>query len=221
MTNDVLGQFSKQDIAHFKKDIAQLVRVAYWVDRYQGKWQTDMDKYIPKYKKWISSFNKKYKGISINVKVGLEGIETKFLLNEKSIKAVFDNVASKIIGLKAVGVAQFNVVDVTDSDGFMKEIEKGKKQLHITYYDPGLGMRNVFLSYDKKTKKVQLHYDIEQIVLDNSPEFKIACFYALKDGYDKKIKTYEEGATFGFDDLLSERERANWFHNHMNPHFLE
>lgn len=220
MADDVLGGNSKGDISHFNKDIAQIVRVAKEVDRFYGEWQSDMDKYIPKYKKFIDSFNKKYKGVDIKVKVGLEGIKTRFLLKEKSIREVFDNVASKIIGLKAVGVAKFNVVDVTDSNGFMKEVDKGKNKLHITYYDPELGMRNVFLSYDKKENKVELHYDEEQIIYDNSPEFKIACYYALKDGFDKKIKIHEEGATFGFDSLLSEREKAEWFHM-MNPHFLE
>ncbi len=221
MSNDVLGAYNTGDIAHFNKDITQFARVAYWVDRYQGKWQSDMDKYIPKYKKFIASFNKKYKGLSVKVKVGVEGIETRFLLKEKSIREVFDNVASKIIRLKAVGVAKFNVMDVTDSNGFMKEVDKGKKQLHITYYDPELGTRNVFLSCKKNEKKVQLHYDEKQIILINSPEFKIACFYALKQGFNKKIKIHEEGATFGFDDLLSERERAEWFHEHMNPKLLE
>lgn len=219
MADDVLGGYSRKDVTHFHKDIVQVARVAKEVDRFYGEWQSDMDKYIPKYKKFIDSFNKKYKGIEMKVKVSLEGIETKLLLKEKSIRAVFDNVASKIIGLKAVGAAKFNAVDVTDSEGFIKEVEKGKNKLHITYYDPELGTRYVFLSCDKQARKVELHYG-EQIVYDNSPEFKIACFYALKDGYNKKIKIHEGGATFGFDDLLSEREKAEWF-DKMNPHFLE
>jgi len=221
MSNDVLGAYNTGDIAHFNKDITQLVRVAKEVDRFYGEWQSDMDKYVPKYKKFIDSFNKKYKGLTLKVKVGLEGVETKLLLNEESIRSVFDNVTSKIIGLKAVGAAKFNIADVTDSAGFMKEVDKGKSQLHITYYDPELGTRTVFLSYDKNEKKVQLHYDDRQIILIDNPEFKIACFYALKDGFDKKIKIHEEGATFGFDSLLSEREKAEWFHEKMNPKFLE
>ena len=221
MANDVLGAYSKEDIAHFNKDITQLVRVAKEIDKFYGKWQSDMDQYIPKYEKFIGSFNKKYKGVHVKIKITPENVETSFLLDEKSIREVFDNIASKIIGLKAVGAAKFNVADVTDTNGFMKEVDKGKNQLHITYYDPELGTRNVFLSYDKNEKKVQLHYDDRQIILINNPEFKIACFYALRDGYNKKIKIYEEGATFGFDSLLSEREKAEWFHENMNPHFLE
>lgn len=220
MPDDVLGRFSKEDVSHFNKDIRQIVRVAKEVDRFYGEWQSNMDKYIPKYKKFIASFNKKYKGVSLKVTIGLEGVKTRLLLKEKNIKAVFENVASRIIGLKAVGVAKFNIVDITDSENFMKEVEKGKNKLHITYYDPELGTRYVFLSYDKKEKEVELHYHDEEIVLENHPEFKIACFYALKDGFNKKVKIHEEGSTFGFDDLLSEREKAEWF-NKLNPHFLE
>ncbi len=132
MANDLLSGYDKKDIINFNKDIAQVARVAKWADRFYGKWQSDMDKYIPKYKKFISSFNKKYNGVDIKVKVGLEGIRTRFLLNGKSMREVFDNAVSKIIGLKAVGVAKFNVVDVTDSEGFMKEVDKGKNELHIT-----------------------------------------------------------------------------------------
>jgi hypothetical protein len=220
MADDILDGFNKKDVSQFNKDIVQVVRIAKEVDRFYGEWRSEIDRYIPKYKKFINCFNKKYRGVNIKVKVCLGGIKTKLLLKEKSIRGVFDNAASKIIGLKAVGVAKFNVVDVTDSEGFMKEVDKGKNKLHITYYDPELGTRNVFLSYDKKEKKVELHYDIEQIIYDTSPEFKIACFYALKGGYKRKIKINEEGSKFGFDDLLSEREKAEWFHK-MNPHFLE
>ena len=220
MANDVLSDYSREDINHFNRDIAQVARIAKEIDRYYGKWHSDINKYIPKYKKFIESFNKKYKGITLKVGIGLEKIETRFLLNEKSIKDVFSNVASRIIGLKAVGVSKFDVVDVTDSEGFMKEVEKGKDKLHITYYDPELGTRHVFLSCDDKKKMVELHYDNKQIVLDNSPEFKIACFYALREGYNKKIKIHEEGSTFGFDDLLNEREKAEWLEK-LRPRFFE
>jgi hypothetical protein len=216
----LLERYSRSDIAHFKKDIAQVIRVAKEIDRFYGKWEKDMDKYMPKYKKFIGLFNEKYKGVEIKVKIGVEGVKTRFLLKEGSIRDVFDNAASKIIGLKAVGASKFNVVGVTDSDAFLKEVEKGKNKLHLTYYDRELGTRTLFLSYDKKEKKVELHYDPKQIVLDNSPEFEIACFYALKHGINRKIEIYEEGATFGFDDLLSEREKAEWL-DKMNPRFLE
>ncbi len=217
----ILQSYSKNDVVHFNKDIVQVVRIAKEIDRFYGRCECDIDKYLPKYKKFIESFNKKYKGVEIKVRVCLDCIKTRLLLKSESIRKIFDDAASKVIGLKAVGVARFNIVDVTDGNGFIKEVDKGKKQLHITYYDPELGIRCVFLSCDEKEKMVELHYDDKQIVLDNSPEFKIACFYALKDGFDRKIKIHEEGATFGFDDLLSEREKAEWFHEKLNPNVLE
>ncbi|MBL7054647.1 hypothetical protein ISS05_02730 [Candidatus Woesearchaeota archaeon] len=220
MTNDISRIYDEGDVAHFHRDLIQLVRIAKEIDRFCEQRHSDIDRYIPKYNKFINSFNNKYKGITIKVKAGLEGINTQFLLKEKSIRAVFDNAVSKIIGLKAVGASKFNVADIANGNGFMKEVDKGKNKLHITYYDPELGMRNVFLTYDKQENKVELHYDDKQIVLENSPEFKIACLYALRDGFDKKIKVYEEGSVLGFDDLLSEKEKVEW-DDKMNPKFLE
>lgn len=217
---DVLSQYNASDVNHFHHDIVQLARVSKEVDRFYAEWHTDMDKYLSKYKRWVADFSKKYKGITIKVVQKIDSIRTRFFLHEESISKVFENAASKIVGLKSAGIKKFGVADVSDSQALIDQVNNAKSQLHLTYFDPDIGTRSVYLSYDAHEKKVELHYDHKEFVIKNNPEFRIACFYALKEGIDKDINLHDEGATFGFDSLLSEREKAEWQHM-LNPEFTE
>ncbi len=227
MAEDILAGFSAKDIKTFHNEIKQFFRVAKELDRYYGKWHSDIDKYLIKYERWLGMFEKKYKGIRLKAVKRIDRLETKILLKEKDVKSVFENAASKIIGLKSVGANKFNVVDVTNSEGIMNEVARADKQLFITYYDPGVGARSLYLTFDEAEKIVRLNferirfsYESDEIILENSPDFKIACYYALKDGVNQDIDIFTEGATFGFDDLLSEREKAEWYHK-MSTDYLE
>jgi len=86
-----------------------------------------------------------------------------------------------------------------------------KNKLYITYYNPETGTSTVFLQYDKKEKKVQLVYDIEEIENEPSPEFQLAAYYALNQPYTKKINLHDEGGTLGFKSWLNGLEKRKYF----------
>ena len=67
---------------------------------------------------------------------------------------------------------------------------------------------------------IELIYNSVEIINENSAGFKICAFYALKQGYDKKIEIYGSASTFGFANLLDEIEKREWY-GKFNPRFLE
>ena len=217
--NDILSAISQKDIKAFSKDFSQLLRVASEIDRYYGRWE-DIGKYLPKFDKFVDLFNRKYKNIKVKVLRKIDSIDVKIMLNEKTVKDLFNNCASKIIGLKAIGTKSFGAADITETEKFADEVDKIKDELYLTYNIPKIGIYSVFLLKNRDKKMVELRWEIKESINETSPDFKICAYYALKNGYNKKIKLFEEGATFGFASLLTRKERHEWLHK-LNPHFLE
>jgi|TARA_B100001971_G_C18074078_1_gene474678 hypothetical protein len=220
VNNDILSKISQKDINHFGKDFSQVIRVSAEIDRYYAEWKHDLDKYIPKVEKLIQLFNKKYKNIKLKLSKKIDSVNVRILLNENTLKNLFNNCASRIAGLKSVGAKNFGAADVAEPEKIANEIEKIKDKLYLTYYFPETGIHSAFLSKNKNEKMVELHWDKKDSIIEISPDFRICSFYALKGGYNKKIKLAEEGSTFGFTSLLSEREKAAYF-DKLNPRVLE
>tara|TARA_Y100000031_G_C8141607_1_gene347866 strand:+ start:150 stop:926 length:777 start_codon:yes stop_codon:yes gene_type:complete len=190
----------KRSVNGFHKDIVAVLRVSKELDRYYGESKSDLDDYIKKFEKLIKDFNRKYKGLKLKLVKKVDELQVRMLLNEKNIKSAFENSASKVIGLQSIGRNSYGTVEVSNGDKFAGELEKTKGKLYLTYYNPDTGSSKVFLQYDSKARKVQLVYD-EDVENEPGAEFQIAAFYALKEGYDKKIKVHDEAATFGFSDI--------------------
>ena len=66
--NNLLSEFSPSDIAHFKKEFMQMVKVGAEIDRYWQEAQRDLNTFIPKFEKLVELFNKKYKGIKVKTR---------------------------------------------------------------------------------------------------------------------------------------------------------
>ena len=67
---------------------------------------------------------------------------------------------------------------------------------------------------------IELIYNPIEIINENSAGFKICAFYALTNGFDRKIEVYGDASTFGFSNLLDEIEKREWY-DKFNPRFLE
>ena len=93
-------------------------------------------------------------------------------------------------------------------------------KIHISYSDPESGTSTVTAVLDRSEKMLEILYDIKEIINESSAGFKIAAFYALKEGANKKIDIYGEASTFGFANLLDEVEKRDWY-DKFNPKFLE
>jgi len=220
MTNGLLGSIDKKAISEFRKDLLQMLRLGKWIDRYYAESHQDLDTYLQKFNSLIEMFNKKYKNLKMKLVRKTSETDLKIFLNEKNVKDCFANAASKIIGLQSIGISNFGAAVVSDAEAFANELEKSKNKLYIVYYDPNTGTSNVFLQYDKKEKKVQLVYDLEEIENEPIAEFQLAAYYALNQPYNKKINLHDEGATMGFSYLAGHVEKAEYFRK-FDPHISE
>jgi|TARA_Y100000310_G_scaffold341861_1_gene442558 hypothetical protein len=220
MNNTLLPSIDKKAINTFRKDLLQMLRIGKEMDRYYAESNQDVDIYMKKFNSLVESFNKKYKNIKLKMVKKTNEVDLKILLNEKSVRDCFENAASKIIGVQAIGTSNFGTAIVSDAEAFSNQLEKTKSKLYITYYSPQTGTTNVFLQYDKKEKKVELVYDIKEIENEPSPEFQLAAYYALNQPYNEKINLHDEGATLGFSSLLSHVEKAEYFRK-FDPPFTE
>ena len=218
--NDILAEFSSTDIAVFKKDFTQMIKVGAEIDRYYGEAQHDLDTLIPKYEKLIEKFNKKYKGLRIKIKRLVDTYKIKILVKERDIKEFFAKSASRILGLKSVGRTNFNQVDVGDAEKFARFLDSLLDKIYISYLDPESGTSTIAAISDRKEKMIELIYNPIEIINENSAGFKICAFYALTNGFDRKIEVYGDASTFGFSNLLDEIEKREWY-DKFNPRFLE
>jgi len=220
MANDLLDGLGQKSVKEFRKDFAQLIRAAFGMDKDYGKSESSLDKYMPAYKELIRLFNKKYKNLELKLKATSTGLKLQiFLKNEKKVTDVFSNAAARITGLKSIGANSFGAADVADASKFQKELEKISNKIYISYYHTESGSDTVYLEFNQKEKKIELHYDAG-IADEKSPEFKLCAYYAVKDGYDEKIDVFSKGAVFGFTDLLSEDEKKDWL-DKFNPRIEE
>lgn len=220
MNNTLLGPIDKKAINEFRKDLLQMLRIGKEMDRYYAESNQDASVYMAKLSPLVNSFNKKYKNINLKIVKKSDEINLKLLLNEKSVKDCFENAASKIIGVQAIGKSGFGVATVSDAEAFSNELEKAKDKLHITYYSPQTGTSNVFLQYDKKEKKVELVYELKEIENEPNPEFQLAAYYALKSEYNKKISLHDEAAMLGFSHIPGHVEKAEYLRK-FDPHIGE
>ena len=138
----------------------------------------------------------------------------------KDIKEFFAESASRISGLKSVGKTNFNQIDVSDAEKFARFLDSISEQIYLSYLNPESGTSTIASVFDRKEKMIELLYEPNEIVNENSTGFKICAFYALKQGYDKKIEIYNDSLTFGFANLLDEVEKREWY-DKFNPRFLE
>lgn len=221
MTNgDILSEFNPSDIAHFKKDFTQMIKVGYEIDRYYAEAHRDLDALIPKYEKVIEQFNKKYRGIKIRIKKTIEKFKVRIFVNVKDIKEFFANSASRIPGLKSVGKANFNLVDVSNVERFAQFLDSILDRIHISYLDPENGTSALLATLDRKERMIEIICIPSELMNENSAGFKVCAFYGLKEGFDRKIEVYGTASTFGFFNLLDEMEKREWY-DKFNPRFLE
>ena len=218
--NDLLSEFSPGDVSHFKKDFTQMIKVGAEIERYYEEAQHDLDVFIPKFEKLAEKFNKKYRGLKIKAKKTIESYKVRILTKERYIKDFFAKTASRIPGLKSVGRTGFNQIDISDAEKFARFLDSVLNKVYISYSDPESGTSTIAAFADSKEKMIELIYSPAEVVNDSSAGFKICAFYALSNGFDRKIEVYGDSSTFGFQNLLNEVEKREWY-DKFNPRWLE
>ena len=217
---DILSELNASDIAHFKKDFVQMIKVGAEIDRYYAEAHRDLDRLIPKYEKILGKFNKKYKGIKISVKKTIDVFKVRIFVRVRDIKEFFANSASRISGLKSVGRASFNQVDVSNVEKFAQFLDLILDKIYISYLDPESGTSTLAAILDRREKMIEIICRASELMNESSAGFKVCAFYALKGGFDRKIEVYGDASTFGFFNLLDEIEKREWY-DKFNPRFFE
>ena len=217
MDSPLLASIDKRAVKTFRKELLQMLRAAKGMDKYYFEAKQGFHNYLDKFESLVESFNKKYKGIKLKIVKKTEEMELKIFLDEKSVSDCFANSASKIVGLQAIGASGFGAAIISDAAAFGSELERAKGSLYITYYNPQTGTTNILLKFDKKEKKVELIYTIEEIQNEPSPEFQLVAYYALSRGYNQKIDLHDEAGALGFSYVPYHAEKAK-FHSKFNPH---
>lgn len=218
--NDILSEFSSADVNHFKKDFIQMIKVGAEIDRYYGEAQHDLDVFIPKFETLIEKFNKKYRGLKIKTRRLVDSYKVRILVKERDVKEFFAKTASRIQGLKSVGRTGFNQVDISDAEKFARFLDSVLGKVYISYSDPESGTSTIAAFADSKERMTELIYNPVEIMNDNSAGFRISAYYAIINGFDKKIEVYGDASTFGFHNLLNEVEKREWY-DKFNPRWLE
>lgn len=218
--NNLLSEFNPSDIAHFKKDFVQMIKVGAEIDRYYAEAKNDLDVLIPKYEKLADKFNKKYKGVKIRTKKTIDSFKVRMFVKSRDIKEFFAESAAKIPGLKAVGRTNFGQVEVNDTEKFARFLDSMLDKMFISYADPESGTSTFIAALDSREKMIEIIASLSEVTNENSAAFRICAYYALRDGFDKKIEIYGDAGTFGFSNLLDEIEKREWF-DKFNPRYLE
>lgn len=217
---DLLADINPSDIAVFRKDFMQMMKVGSELDRYWEEAQRELDNYIPKFEKLVEQFNRKYKGIRIKTKRTVENYNTRIFIKSRDVREFFAESASKIPGLRAIGRASFNQIEVNDAEKFARFLDSLMDKIFITYTGTENGTSSLAAVLDRQQKMIELIYNLPELMNEASAVFKVCAFYALKDGFDRKIEICGNASTFGFFNLLNEIEKREWY-DKFNPRFLE
>ena len=215
---DLTDEVDPKALYAFKKDFLQLMRVAFWMDKEYAKNTIQLNAYLGKYKRLVQAFTKKYKGLSLRIGQTPETLATRLFLNHADLKGIF-LIAGRIAGLKGIGANDFDAASAKDPAAVDKELKKVTGELYLSYSD-SKGSGTIYLEYDKKEKKIEVHYDIRSILRDKTPELKLVAFFALKGETDPSLDVYTEALSFGFTDLLTEQEFKDRV-DEFNPRFGE
>ena len=163
MANDILSDFEQKQLSQFKNDFLQLARVSYELDRCYGKGQYDISKDIVKFDAIIKKFNKKYVDLKLKITKTAESLHLKVYAHEKNVREFFASSASRISGLKAIGITGFNQAEVGSTEKFSAMIERIKDAVFVTYSDMSSGTSTLAAVYDKKERAVEILYQINEL----------------------------------------------------------
>ena len=218
--NDILGGISSSLLKQFRKEFLQIIKISYELERCYAKGQDSISKDIKAFEDVARQFNKKYRDLQLKLMKNTDALHLKVFANEKSIKDFFANSASKMSGLRSIGLTGFNQADAADTERFTSMLEGMKDAVFVSYSDVASGTSTLAAVFDKKEKMVEIFYKIDELSSGNSADFRICAYYALRKKPDSRIKLEEKLSAFGFLEIVKE-DRAHEYYDRFNPRFTE
>src|SRR3989338_4169069 len=128
---DLLDEIDKKSVSEFHKDFSELIRVTVGIDTAYKMLDPTLNSYEDEYKKLVKLFARKYSGIALKTESRGSVHLRIFIKSEKSLKEIFLKVASRISGIKSIGINQFDEARVSDSSKVSKAINSKKDKLFI------------------------------------------------------------------------------------------
>jgi hypothetical protein len=183
----------------FQKEIKEIARIIAGLQRASEESDPDLDKQLPKIEETFETFNKKYPKLAIKTEKRIDETITRVFIREQSVKKVFDDVASKLKGLFAIGLTGFDEANIQKADKFANIVNGITNSVFLTYTNEGVS-ETIVLEYNEKMKMVELNYEIKSIVNPNTPEYQLLEEYASKET-DKSVNVIEKCESLGFMDI--------------------
>ncbi|HLD87436.1 MAG TPA: hypothetical protein VJB12_05225 [Candidatus Nanoarchaeia archaeon] len=203
-----LDTLDMSGINDFFADFTALIKVAKGIDRYYQLGKPNLDVFVPKYKKTLTLFNKKYTDLSLLLKRSSSSLHLQVaLLGEESLQALFANSASRIKGLSAIGLKRFDETPIAEQDKVEKALTRMSKRIYVSYADPESGSSRFMI--ERHGKGFLLICNHKDLLIRNSPEFRLCAYYALRHPYAKNMDVLSHASSFGFTEYIG-----------LNPHDL-
>ncbi len=215
---DILDGVDKAALAEFSKDFKELVRVSRGMSKIYARAAEKSSDYIKKYRTLIRDWNKKYSGIKADVHKTSEEVRLRLFLSGESLRDFFLNVASKIAGLRTIGINGFDEAKLEDSSLFSKKISAIKNELYLSYYFPEKGADTIYLKM--ADKKILILYNQNIITDEKSAEFKICAYFGASQDIDMKIDFYSQASSMGFAGVPTFDEKRA-YSDRFEPTMLE
>ncbi len=190
----------------FHVDFTTLLRAGIGLDRAYGLGRQNTDISIPKFRKTLTLFNRKYRDLSLLLKRKPSSLDVQIaFLGEESMQTLFASSVSRIKGLSAIGLKGFDEVQISEQDKMEKTLSRMGKRAYITYTDTELGSSRLMI--ERHGKHFLLVCERKNILLRNSPEFRLCAYYALRHPYNGKVDVMSHAAGFGFSESITAEHR--------------
>ena len=118
----------------FEKELREIARIIAGLMRHSEENDTTLDKQLEKVNVIFGDFNKKYPLITLKIDSTIDNIVIRILINESSVKNVFDSVASKLKGFTGIGKSSFNEATIQEGDKFASIAGNIGKSVFLTEY---------------------------------------------------------------------------------------
>jgi len=198
----ILDEFSGHEINEFMNDLFLLLKMCVEVDEMYSEGNNLFYHNKSIFERYCTLFTMKYTSIALKVFSKGSGKSLKIFFPEKDVTKIFKEAASKIDGAIGISNCCDPEVPINDREKFIRALATIRDKIYINY-NPD----SIILEYKKSENKVELVYDPSAILKnkENSPEFKLCGYYALKGGSDRSIN-------------LQEAARGFVFHTHPDMH---
>ncbi len=191
---EIFMGYDEEDVNIFVKELFFVFSIAQKIDNDYGEGSSQAAKDIKKFKMLMKDWELKYRDIILDFRN--DGIQCRLRCHLKDSVQAAVSIIRKMNNFEKVEIAPSKVNAIFSS-------EKTKEENTVTL--------------EVRQNTLELIYSKEDMLNPKSPEFRLCTYYAMKDGYDKKIeleKKYRDVFSFSFE----EAQKYDW-QNRWNVRF--